>query len=229
MRFTKKENNYYKVMLNLDKKHYLEFINKVKEIGKELEHKSSINKLDYSIVMNGIKVPDMQTGGWSNRCEDFKFVIFLDFDNTLWWQVKTQLEFLMERFNLSPFYVFETESKIDCNGEEYGGYNCVCITKKKFAEIFEIQSETTCDQAHKNLPMVYRFRSHILRNKPKGKKGSPKFKCIVGDVKKQYAQDISSAHLKFLYQLGKDIPKIKYINPDNYKTLWLSDYCTASK
>jgi hypothetical protein len=229
VRIVKKENNYNRIHLNLDKKSYLEFIDKIKKLGKIAENKSSINNLDYSVVINGVKTPDMETGGWSNRCEDFKFVLFLDFDNTLWWQVKTQLEFLIERFNLSPFYVFETESKIDCNGEEYGSYNCMTLTKNNFYKIFEMQSETTCDQAHRNLPMVYRFRCSILRNKPKGNKPAPKFKCIVGDIKKVYNQDISSAHLDFLYLLDKNIPKIKYSNPDGYKSLWLSDYKTASK
>jgi hypothetical protein len=111
MKIQKKENNYYKINVTLDKKRYLEFIEEIKNIGRKFEYNSSTNKLNYNVVVNGIKIPNMRTGGWANRCEDFKFIIFLDFDNTLWWQVKTQLEFLMERFNLSPFYVFETESK----------------------------------------------------------------------------------------------------------------------
>jgi hypothetical protein len=191
MKIVKKENNYYRINLTLDKKNYLDVIDYIKMVGKQAEAKSSIEKLNYNIVVNGIKTPEMETGGWSNRCEDFKFILFLDFDNSLWWQVKTQLEFLMERFNLSPFYVFETESKLDCNGEEYGNYNCLTLTKNNFHKIYEMQEETTCDQAHRNLPMIYRFRCSILRNKPKGKKGSPKFKCIVGDVNKFGSSEFS--------------------------------------
>ena len=135
MKIKDKENNQSKINLNLDRKNYFKFIKEVEKLGKELEYKSSTKNLKYSIVVNGIKIPNMPTGGWANRCEDFKFIPFLDFDNSLWWQVKTQLEFLMERFNLSPFYVFETESKLDCNGEEYGGYNCVSLTKKRFFDV----------------------------------------------------------------------------------------------
>lgn len=229
MKISDKENNQLKLNLNFDRKNYFKFIKEVQRLSKELEYNSSTNNLRYSVVVNGVKIPDMPTGGWSNRCEDFKFVIFLDFDNTLWWQVKTQLEFLMERFDLSPFYVFETESNLDVNKEEYGNYNCVCLTKKRFYEVFEIQNETTCDIAHKNLPKIYRFKSHILRNHPKGSKGRPKFKCVVGNINKIYNQPVSSAHLNFLYELGENIPKIKYSNEDNYKSLWLSDYKTASK
>jgi hypothetical protein len=228
MRISDKEYNQVKLNINLDRKNYFKFIRNVEKLGKKLEYNSSLKNLKYTVVVNGIKIPDMPTGGWSNRCEDFKFVIFLDFDNTLWWQVKTQLEFLIEKFNLSPFYVFETESKKDVNGDEYGSYNCVNLTKKRFFEVFEIQNETTCDIAHKNLPKIYRFKSHILRNLPKGSKGRPKFKCVVGDIKKRYPQPISSAHLNFLHKLGKNIPKVKYSNTDGYKNLWLSNYKTGS-
>jgi hypothetical protein len=228
MRITDKENNQWKLNINLDEKRYAEFFNKVTKLAKDLEHKSKIGKLNYSIVLNAVKIPNMETGGWSNRCEDFKFVLFLDFDNTLWWQVKTQLEFLMEKFNLPPCYVFETESNLDCNKEEYGNYNVMCPIKLRFFETFEIQNETTCDIAHKNLPKIYRFKSAILRNVPKGKKGAPKFKCIIGDINKEYIQPVSSAHLNFIETVYPEIPRIKYKNLDGLKTLWLSDYKTAS-
>lgn len=228
MRITDKEQNQWKLNINLDKKRYNEFFNQVTNLAKELEYKSEIKKLDYSIVLNAVKVPNMPTGGWSNRCEDFKFVLFLDFDNTLWWQVKTQLEFLIERFNLPPCYVFETESHTDCNNEEYGNYNVFCPIKLRFFETFEIQNETTCDVAHKNLPKIYRFKSAILRNVSKGKKGSPVFKCIVGDINKTYSQPVSSAHLDFIRLAYPNIPEIKYNSPDGFKTLWLSNYKTAS-
>lgn len=232
MKITEREDNQLRINLDFDKKRYKQFISEVAILGKKYESESDIKNLKYTLVVNGVKTPDMETGGWSNRCEDFKFIIFLDFDNALFWQVKTQLEFLMERFDLSPFYVFETQagsgSKVDCNGDEYGSYNCVCLTKKRFFEVFEIQNETTCDQAHKNLPKIYRFASHILRNKPKGSKGAPVFKTIIGDLDKEYNQKISSAHLNFLESVH-EVPKIKYTNPDGYSTLWLADYKTASK
>ena len=228
MRVTDKENNQWKLNINLDKKRYKEFFNQVTKLAKELEYKSEIKKLDYSIVLNAVKIPNMETGGWSNRCQDFKFVLFLDFDNILWWQVKTQLEFIREKFNLPPCYVFETEKHIDCNDVEYGNYNVFCPIKLRFFETFEIQNETTCDVAHKNLPKIYRFKSAILRNVSKGKKGSPVFKCIVGDINKEYSQPVSSAHLDFIRLAYPEIPEIKYNNLDGYKKLWLSNYKTAS-
>lgn len=229
MKISDKENNQWKLNINLDKPNYKLFFNEVTKLAKRLEYKSKINKLNYSVVLNAVKIPDMETGGWSNRCEDFKFCLFLDFDNTLWWQVKTQLEFLIEKFNLPPFYVFETEAHIDCNNEEYGNYNVFCPIKLKFIETFKIQDETTCDIAHKNLPKIYRFKSAILRLKSKGEKKSPKFKCIVGNITKEYSQPVSSAHLNFIKLAYPEIPDIKYNNQDNFNKLWLSDYKTASK
>lgn len=234
MKIQNKECDYVKINLNLDKSNYLALIKELKIIGQKYEALSNTDKLNYTAIFNGIKTPDMQTGGWSNRCEDFKFCIFIDFDNHAFWQVQAQLEMLMEKFNLSPFYIFQTESELkdgkkDFQGDEYGSYNCVCLTKQRFIDVFKIQDETTCDQAHKNLPKLYHFHSAILRNKPKGSKGAPVFKCIIGDINKEYSQDISSAHLNFLYELDKNIPKIKYTKPDGFKALWLSDYSTSSK
>ena len=77
MKITDKENNQWKLNINLDKLRYKEFFNKVTILAKELEYKSNIKKLNYSIVLNAVKIPNMETGGWSNRCEDFKFVLFL--------------------------------------------------------------------------------------------------------------------------------------------------------
>ena len=80
MKYQKKENNHFKINIDLDKKNQVKFIKEIKRIGKQLEYNSSSDNLKYSIVVYGIKIPDMETGGWSNRCKDFKFVIFLDFD-----------------------------------------------------------------------------------------------------------------------------------------------------
>lgn len=229
MRITNKEDNQWKLNINLDRESYQIFFKEVKKLAKELEYASDADNLNYSIVLNLVKLPDMETGGWSNRCEDFKFVLFLDFDNILWWQVKTQLEFLIERFNLPPFYVFETESALDVNNDEYGNYNIFCPIKLRFFETFNLQNETTCDIAHKNLPKSYRFKSAILRNKSKGDKPPPKFKCIIGDTNKEYSQPVSSAHLKFIEAAYPEIPKIKYLNKDGLEKLWLSNYKTGSK
>lgn len=230
LKIEKKECDYRKIILSLDKKSYLKFIEDILPICQEAEKSSNPKKLNYTLMLNGIKVPDMQTGGYSNRCEDFKFILLLDFDNHSFWQVQVQLEMLMEKYNLSPFYVFQTENlKKDFQGDEYGSYNCVCLTKQRFIDIFKIQDDTTCDQAHKHLPRVYHFHSAILRCKPKGKKLASTFKCAIGDISKEYSQPISSAHLKFLETIHPTMPKIKYTNPDGFEALWLSDYATSSK
>lgn len=233
MKIETKECDYIKIGLNLDKSNYDSLIQDIKLLGRKYESLSDPNNLNYTTVFNGIKTPDMQTGGYSNRCEDFKFVLFLDFDNHAFWQVKVQLEMLMEKYNLSPFYVYQTEDlnkeKKDFQGDEYGSYNCVCLTKQRFIDIFKIQDDTTCDQAHKNLPRIYHFHSAILRCLPKGDKPASVFKCVIGDINKEYSQDVSSAHLKFLETIHPTMPKIKYTNPDGFEALWLSDYSTSSK
>ena len=229
MKVRQKEGKGFHITINLDKKNHSEFVNELKLLGQKYESNSNVNKLDYSIVIHTQRNPFMSVKGWADRCEDFKFVIFSDWDDILFWQVKVQLEMLMERYNLSPFYVFETASDKDCSGEEYGNYIAISLTKRKFSEVFNILGDTTCDQAHRGLPAIYRFKSRILRLSGKGNKPAPKFKCVVGALNEEYSQEISSAHLKLLKEIYPEIPDIKYTNPDKLTKVWLSEYKTASK
>lgn len=232
MEIQNKECDYVKIKLSLDKSNYLAMFEELKLLGQKYEARSNVKELDHTVILNGIKNPDMQTGGYANRTEDFKFILLLDFDNTQFWQVKVQLEMLMEKYNLSPFYIFQTEDlnseKKDFQGEEYGSYNAVCLTKSRFIDTFKMQDDTTCDQAHKKIPLIYSFKSAILRCVPKGEKKASVFKCVIGDTSKEYPQDISSAHLNFLEAIHPTMPKIKYTNPDGFTSLWLSDYSTSS-
>lgn len=228
MRNILKENNQSKINLNLDFKSYRKFINSVEILGKDLESKSNVKKLSYSIVISGIKIPTMPCKGWTSRCEDMKHVLFCDFDNILWWILETQLGYLQDKYNLPPFYVFTTSEAKDCNNEIYGNYIVINLEKHKFMDIVKMQDEISCDESHKRLPLIYRFHSWVLRLSPKGDKARPKFRCIIGDISKEYNQSISEAHLNILKKLYPEIQDIKYTNKDGLNKLWGASYKTAS-
>jgi len=177
----------------------------------------------------------MPVKGWCSRVVDksgkVSEVLFLDYDNILYRIVEDELKYLMEEYNLSPFYVFISKEKKDSNGETYGNYMAVCLTKNTFRQVVQMQNELHVDSAYKRIALTYRFKTWVLRLGPKGKKGRPIFKEIVGDVKKTHPQDVSNAHLQALRAIYPEIPKIKYKNLDknNIKNLFVSEYKTASR
>ena len=235
MDIRKKESEGVNISIKLDRKHYKKIMEDIKLLGKEYEHESNIKKLDYSILANCQKLPYMPVKGWCSRVIDsngkISEVLFIDYDNILYRLVESELKYLMDEYNLSPFYVFTSEESKDCNGEIYGNYMAVCLTKKSFREVIQMQNELHCDQAYKKIPLIYRFRTWVLRLGSKGKKGRPDFKEIIGDLGKNYAQDVSNAHLEALQGFYPEIPKVNYSNLDknDISKLFLTEYVTASK
>lgn len=233
MKITKKQNEGIKISCNLDKTNFDKFMNDIKKLGKKYESQSNINKLNYSILSVCQRLPYMEVKGWCSRVvgKDNKVseVIFLDYDNILYRIVEDELKYIMDKHDLSPFYVFTSEEDKDNYGETYGNYMAICLTKKSFKEVIEIQDELHCDQAYKKVPLVYRFKTWVLRLGSKGKKSGPVFKEVIGDLKKDYKQDVSNAHLTALKKIYPEIPSIKYKNLDKNLRLFLTTYVTASK
>jgi len=220
------------ILVNLDYKNYKEFLFKVKKLAKEHEYKSNVKKLNYAVVYNGRKRPDMNVKGWTSRVINkngsIKEVIFIDYDEILWRLVESELKYVQEQFNLSPFYVFKTCEYIDKNGEITGNYLACSLTKKNFREICHILEQTHCDISYKVVPRSYRYKCWVERLSTKGKRPAPEFKCCVGNIKKKYNQDVSQAHLETIQGVFK-MPKIKYTNLDGNHEIFLTEYKTASK
>lgn len=234
MRIKKNENKDVAITLNLDKKSYKYLLETIKLMGKDAENKSDTEKLDYTLLVNGQKRPYMKVKGWCSRCVDSNGrvteVFFCDYDNILYRIVEDEIRYLMEEYDMPPFYVFTTSETIDKNGEAYGNYLVVCLKKQTYREVIKMQNELHCDQAYKQIPLIYRFRTWVLRLSSKGNKGIPKFKVIVGDTNKSYNQEVSKAHLEALESIYKGIPKIKYTNLDgnDISRLSMTEYVTAS-
>lgn len=235
MDIRKKEGKGLNISIKVDSKNFKKLLDDIKILGQKYESKSNVKKLDYSVLANCQKLPFMPVKGWCSRVVDdngkTSEVLFIDYDNTLYRIVEDELKYLMEEYNLSPFYVFISKEAKDSNGEIYGNYMAVCLTKNTFRQVIQMQNELHCDQAYKRIALVYRFKTWVLRLGPKGKKGKPIFKEIIGDTKKTHAQDVSNAHLEALNAIYPEIPKIKYKNLDNnsIKNLFVSEYKTASR
>jgi len=235
MDIRKKEKEGMNISIKVDFKNYKQLISNIKRLGKKYEYASNTNKLNYSLLANFQKLPYMKAKGWCSRCVDdngkVSEVFFCDYDNILYRIVKDEIQYLMEEYEEPPFYVFTTFEDKDCNGEIYGNYIIVGLKKHTFRQIIKMQNELHCDQAYKKIPLIYRFKTWVLRLGNKGKKTKPKFKEVIGDLKKEYSQEVSQAHLELLKKLYLEIPKIKYKNLDrrDASKLFLTEYVTASK
>jgi len=221
------------IIVNLDYKNYKSFLDKVKQLAQKYEAQSNYKNLNYSVVYNGRKRPYMNVRGWCSRVIEksgkISEVIFIDYDDILFRIMEEELKYIQKKYNLSPFYIFTTHDQLDENGELYGNYIAVSLTKKKFREVYEILSGLHCDNSYKIVPTSYRFKTWVLRLSNKGKKKPPKFKCIIGNLNKKYAQDVSQAHLECISKVYPNLPKIKYTNLDGNHRIYLTEYKTASK
>ena len=235
MDIRKKENYGLNISFKLDYKNYSEFKKEIITIGKKHEDNSTPQKIKYSILANCMKLPYMDVKGWCSRCVDkdgrITEVFFCDYDNVLFRVVEDEARYLTNKYKETPIYIFSTDETKDCNGEEYGNYYMVSIKKHTFKEVIEMQEQLHCDQAYKKIPLIYRFKTYVLRLGEKGDKDKPKFKCVIGDVSKKYNQDVSEPHLKILKAIYPSIPKIKYTNLDGrgIDKLFVTEYKTASK
>lgn len=231
MKVVKKELG-WNVLLDLDFENYKKFLDDVKKLGKKYESYSNPDKLNYGISCNFRKSPNMNARGWSSRVIDksgkISECVFLDYDNILFSLVENELKYIQKKHNLTPFYVLKTSESKKAGGEVYGNYLCVSLTKKNFGEARDIIMETHCDSSFKLVPQSYAYRTWVHRLSRKGKKNAPQFKCVIGDLKKEYVQEISETHLNLLSELY-DLPKIKYKNKDGGQKIFLSEYLTASK
>ncbi|MFA6073939.1 MAG: hypothetical protein WC758_07530 [Candidatus Woesearchaeota archaeon] len=240
MDIRKKENNGLNITIKVNKKNYNSIIKNIKNLGKEAEYDSNVNKLDYSILVNCQRLPYMNIKGWSSRVtgKDHRtsHVTFVDYDNILFKIIFDEISYITEKYNLPPWYVVSTFEEQDPDGNLYGNYLLYNFKKCTFKEVIDIQDKLSCDQAFKKIPLLYRFKCWCARlsEKSDGKKinrPKPKFKCIIGDTTKEHNQEISNSHLEAfneLYPETKDL--IKYTNKDDgtIKDVTYVEYVTAS-
>ncbi|MEK6883524.1 MAG: hypothetical protein AABY22_28105, partial [Nanoarchaeota archaeon] len=208
----------------VDRKCLYLFFKKIKKFGKEAEFNSK--KSDYFVALSGARNPYNRTKGFVSRTEDYRHILFLDFDNCLLRIVKYDCEYLMKNFNLTPFYIFSTEEQ-EKNKEKYGNYHAISLIKLSFKDVIKMQELTHSDPNHSYVAKEIRFKTWVLRNEAKGKKDKPEFKEVVGDLSKEYNQEVSNAHLNLLKKYY-NIPEIKYKNLDKYDEAWLITYITGT-
>lgn len=97
--------------------------------------------------------------GITNRCNDGKYILFLDYDNTPDEWVIEEQRLLQRHFTgyLGNAYLFKTRN----------GYHVMYLEKNSLDDIINFLALTTCDKQYKDMPLRYGRKAWVLRMSPK--------------------------------------------------------------
>ncbi len=150
--------------------------------------------------------------GITNRCNDGKFVLFLDYDNVPLQWIIDEITYIQTHFSLGDLHIFKTGK----------GYHVINTEKRQFGTILEIMKSTTCDPHYITVPLKYGKRVWTLRIS--NKKGKPNIRWIM-TIKGRSRCVMSSPHnwlLRELYGV-----KISERGGDGEKHFYKSTYPIA--
>lgn len=237
MRIINKENLQKKMSFNFDPNSYKIFLNKVSSLAKELEYKSDIKKLKYSVVINAVRIPYIPCKGITSRIVDSDGRIthcgMFDWDNILEKLLLDEARFLSSLVN-QPIFIFKTFEKFDCNNMKYGNYMGIVLSKKPLFDWIKINGMLSTDINHSIVSASYRYKAYVLRMSHKGElKPKPEFCYIIDNGKKEFPDEISNSHKEFLEAAYPEIKELnkKYkfnLDDNNISNLDFVSYKTGS-
>lgn len=98
--------------------------------------------------------------GYTNRCKDGSYVIFLDYDDIeSFSMIEEEILFLQEEFGLSDFFIFKSNK----------GFHAICFDKVNLSKLVDIMSASSIDPLYLKVPLKNGGRIWCLRySKKKG-------------------------------------------------------------
>lgn len=191
---------------------------------------------DYVFTLNKMFKPKIKCFGISNRTEDNKHILFLDYDRIYKKVMLKDLRNLIGKFprQFDNFYIARTEPEAQVKtGETIGSYHVINLVKHSKADINKFVSRCNVDPYFIELPEKTAHKCHVLRFSEKeweenGKtvKERPQFLQAYPEETLFSGQECSLAH----YKLFKDkwgIDTISLLHKfDNLTMLELHKYST---
>ena len=160
--------------------------------------------------------PNAWVMGYSSRCEDSRFVLFMDYDSMPLQDLLNELRFLQNKYCLGTFYIFKLD-RVD-------SWHAVCLDKMSMLEAYTIMRDSSTDFAFTNSIKNLQTKSWVLRWGTKGRRHSPKFYMSINAKTKRIQ---SQAHANFLKKL--DVPINPFGSWDCFKNIELIKYDTANR
>lgn len=202
--------------------------------------KLDIKLFNYWMIWRLLRHPDTITRGITNRCQDkLNYVLFGDFDNIYYEDMKDMLKAVQKKEKLGPIIVMASSEEEKADGEVVGSYHIYELTKRGFDKITPILKQLPVDPNSLRVPRLFSGKAWVLRTEAKVKekngeivKDKPKFKEIIGAKRKPKGKQ-SFAHyfylrnhfnipyLKLNWDKSDKIQKINYTTTSGkWKTFW---------
>lgn len=205
----------------------------VKVNGKELVIKHTLKKGETYKINKGRKYSTISiyqkptlVRGFTNSCEDLKYIPIFDYDNTYNHIVLEDVRLLQEKYKLPPFYLFTTKEEKTPEGKR-GNYHLINLKKFDFYEVSEIVKDSRCDPNYKSMNFRTPYKSWVLRLSTKKKRGRPKFVSIVGEnINLDY--EISKPHFELLRKMYPNIKHPEFKLLDKCKKVYVQEYETLN-
>ena len=148
--------------------------------------------------------------GYTNRCKDGKYVIFLDYDRVPIEWIMEEIKQLQEIYEIGDFYIFQSSKE---------SYHAVCLDKVALTEYLSILHNSSVDTDYVDVPLYFGRKIWSLRLTDKNKNPIR----FVGKAKGKFSElNQSSAHTTILNNLFDLKIELKY--PDGEKELILARY-----
>lgn len=96
--------------------------------------------------------------GITNRCKDGLYVLFLDYDKSPESWIREEITLLQGKFSwLGEAHLFKTKH----------GHHVVFLEKSHLHNMYDAMRYTSCDTAHREIPMRWTRRAWVLRQSNK--------------------------------------------------------------
>lgn len=107
------------------------------------------------------KIEHKTVTGYTNRTQDGKYLVFLDYDGTTQPQVKLEVEELIYKHKLG--------NSILVQSNKGNHHHFICFDKMERREFYGVLKDSGCDYKYKSVPIRAKHWSWVLRTTPKDK------------------------------------------------------------
>ena len=119
----------------------------------------SSNKFRWGISLFSKKLDGEEITGFTNRCVDGKYVVFLEYDGMPLEWIKEEVEYLLEYHKLGNSYI--AQSSMGDN------YHFICPDKITLEEYVAIMQMSSSDKRHQMIPLRTGRKAWVLRTSEK--------------------------------------------------------------